>query len=157
MSVKDLNKLKDILKSVKKFAVLGVGNPLMGDDSVGSFIAENLKDKIDAPVFVGEDVPENYLYDIIREEPEILLVIDAVDFGGKAGEARLIDLEDITPRFLSSHGMSLNIMASILKEKGCQIILLGIQPKKMAFGAEMSEEVMKSSEEILSLLRSWSG
>lgn len=153
---KELSQLKEVLEG-KKVAILGVGNPLMGDDGVGSWVAGELQGKVRAPVFVGEEVPENYLYDIISEEPEYLLVIDAVDFGGKAGEMRLVDLEELTPRFLSSHGMSLNIMASLLEEKGCKVILLGIQPQNLAFGADMSEEVKRSGEELLSLIRSWLG
>lgn len=152
----NISEFRELLHK-EKVVLMGVGNPLMGDDAVGSWIAEELKGKVNIPVFVGEDVPENYLYDIIAEEPRYLLVVDAVDFGGVAGEARLIDINELTPRFLSSHGMSLNIMASILEEKGCKVILLGIQPKNLAFGAEMSEEVKKSGEEILSLIRSWLG
>lgn len=151
---KSLAKLKDLLQN-ERVALLGVGNPLMGDDGVGCWIAEELRGKVKVRVFVGEDVPENYLYDIAKEEPRYLLVIDAVDFGGKPGEVRLVDVEEITPRFLSSHGMSLNIMASLLK--GCEVILLGIQPKVLAFGAQMSEEVRESGKEIISLLRSWLG
>lgn len=153
---KELSQLKKVLEG-KKVAILGVGNPLMGDDGVGSWVAGELQGKVRVPVFVGEEVPENYLYDIISEEPEYLLVIDAVDFGGKAGEMRLVDLEELTPRFLSSHGMSLNIMASLLEEKGCKVILLGIQPRNLAFGADMSEEVKRSGEELLSFIRSWLG
>jgi hydrogenase 3 maturation protease len=152
----ELSQLKDIFEK-EKVAILGVGNPLMADDGVGSWIAEELKGKVKCPVFVGEDVPENFLYDILEGEPKWLLVIDAVDFGGEAGEAKLINTEELTPRFLSSHGMSLNIMGTILKEKGCEMILLGIQPKNLTFGGEMSEEVKKSGEEIISLIRSWSG
>jgi Ni,Fe-hydrogenase maturation factor len=37
------------------------------------------------------------------------------------------------------------------------MILLGIQPKNLSFGGEMSEEVKRSGEEIISLIRSWSG
>ncbi len=151
-----LSQLKEIFQR-KKVAILGVGNPLMGDDGVGSWIAEGLRGKVKVPVFVGEEVPENYLYDILSQEPDYLLVIDAVDFGGEAGEARFVDMEEIVPRFLSSHGMSLNIMTSLLEGRGCKVILLGIQPKNLAFGMEMSEEVKRSSENILSLIRSWLG
>ncbi|MGB9607188.1 MAG: hydrogenase 3 maturation endopeptidase HyCI [bacterium] len=157
MVAKDnLAQLKDILGK-GKVVILGVGNPLMGDDGVGSWIAEELKGKVNLPVFVGEDVPENYLYDILAEEPSWVIVVDAVNFGGEAGEIRLINIDELTPRFLSSHGMSLNIMASILKEKGCEVILLGVQPKTLVFMEEMSEEVKRSGEEIISLIRSWSG
>lgn len=152
----NLCEVKELLRK-EKVVLLGVGNPMMGDDAVGSRVAEELKGKVNIPVFVGEDVPENYLYDIIAKEPSYLLVIDAVDFGGEAGEVRLINVKELTPRFLSSHGISLNIMASILEEKGCKVILLGIQPKNLSFGADISEEVKRSGEEVLSLIRSWLG
>lgn len=153
---KSLPKLKELLQK-EKVALLGVGNPLRGDDAVGSWIAEELKGKVKLPVFVGEDVPENYLYEIIAAGVNCLLLIDAVDFGGEAGEVRLIDTEELTPRFISTHGISLNIMASLLKGNGCDVMLLGIQPKEMAFAREMSEEVKRSAEEIISLFRSWLG
>ena len=58
----------------------GVGQPLRGDDGAGVFVASRLarRPPEGLRVRVCETVPDNYLALLLRNPPELLLVVDAV-------------------------------------------------------------------------------
>lgn len=156
--VNDLvKKIEEMVNSKERIVLLGIGNPLRGDDGVGAWISEQLKGKVRVPVFNGEEVPENVLFPILEENPSLVIAIDAVDFGGMPGEARLISPEEVTPSFMSSHHLSLNVLSTLLEEKNCRMVILGIQPKRIEWSEEMSDEVKKEAERIISLFSSLLG
>jgi len=59
--------------------VLGIGNPLRGDDAVGLRIIQNLMGKVpdDVLLLECEMVPENYLSKIEQFKPTHVLMVDA--------------------------------------------------------------------------------
>lgn len=86
-----LLRLKSHLKG--KVLILGIGNTLRSDDGLGSILANRLKDKVPFKVIDAGTTPENYLEKIVKEKPESMIIIDAVDFGGVPGEFRLLQAE----------------------------------------------------------------
>lgn len=140
----------------KRTCIIGVGNRMRGDDGVGSVVAERLKGMAlpDTLVIDAEDVPENYT-DMIREvRPELVVFIDAADFGGNAGEWRMVDMhslsDDVKPA--STHTLSLKLLASLLESEGIKTALLAIQPKRVGWGAPLSEEVKRAVHEVISFI-----
>jgi len=147
-----LTKLKDRLQG--KVSIVGIGNRLRNDDGVGPEIINRLKNPLPRLLLfdVGE-VPENYLGKIVKQRPDTIVLIDAVDFGSSPGTIKIIEKDDIRDESLSTHNASLNLVAKYLqKETSADVFLLGIQPKTTEFGREISQPVREGLEKIVRML-----
>lgn len=146
-----LDHLKLHLKG--KVVILGIGNTLRSDDGAGSLLADRIKDKVAYIVYDSAVSPENYLGKIIKDNPQTIVIIDAVDFGGKPGEFRMVEAEDIqTVNLFSTHNASISLTINYLQDHlKTDIIMLIIQPKSIVFGGSLSREV----EETLDKLEDW--
>lgn len=148
----DLDALTHLRLHLKgRVLILGVGNTLRSDDGVGSILAQRIIGRVPHIVYDSSASPENYLGKIIKDRPEVILLIDAVDFGGEAGELRVFEGEDIqTVNFFSTHDASISLAISYLKNslKTVDIIILAIQPKILAFGDRLSPEINKALEKL---------
>ncbi len=139
------------IRGCKRLAILGVGNPLRGDDAIGVEIIKKLSDKVPEWIrlFNCEMVPENYLSEIEVYQPTHVLFIDAADFKAKPGEAKLILPEKIDEIAISTHIIPFSILAWIIRERiRSKIILLGVQPYQTEFNDTLSPALQKASEEI---------
>lgn len=145
----------DILRSrlKGKVIVLGIGNTLRSDDGCGSIIANRIKGRVAFTVFDAGTTPENYLDKIIREKPDTVVIIDAVDFGGSAGEFKILDDKQIqTANLFSTHNASISMAINYLKNSlPVDIIILIIQPKNINFGDRLSPELSSALEKLESL------
>jgi hydrogenase 3 maturation protease len=123
-----------------------MGNMMCRDDAVGSILATRLQGKVPFRVFDAGPSPENYLGKIIREKPDNVIVIDAVDFGGEPGDCRVLEGNDIkTENLFSTHNASISLTTNYLQNNlTTDIIILAIQPKSVAFGEDLSPEVSKA-------------
>ena len=126
-----------------KIIILGIGNTLRSDDAAGSVLASRLQGKIPFTVYDTGANPENYLEKIVKERPDNLVIIDAADFGGKPGEFRVLEAEDLkTVNLFSTHNTSVELLTNYLQSQiKVDIIILIIQPKSIAFGDQLSPEV----------------
>jgi hydrogenase 3 maturation protease len=148
-----LEHLKEYLKG--KTVILGVGNRLRSDDGIGSLLAERIKDKTPCIVYDAGASPENYLGKIIKDKPDNIIIIDAVDFGAKPGELNIIEGKDVeTVNLFSTHNASIALTINYLQSNiKTDIIILAIQPKDISFGDSLSPEIVKA----LDKLESWFG
>jgi len=140
----------------RRLAVLGIGNPIRGDDAVGMEILKALRRKVPENVrlFECEMVPENFLSEIEMFNPSHVLMIDAAHFEAEAGEARLIPPEKIPGTALSTHAMPLSLFAEILRENlKVKVVLLGVQPEKVEFGEDLTPRLREASKEIAGIVR----
>lgn len=151
MEMDILDNLRDIL--VGKAVILGIGNPLRGDDAFGSLFAEKIIGKTSLTVLNGGSSPENVLGKIIQENPDTILFVDAVDFEGKSGEIKIFNSKEIkTSNLFCTHNLSPRLAFDFLKENiQAQIYLLAVQPKSINLGDKVSAEI----EEKLNLLVNW--
>ena len=127
-----------------------IGNTEGGDDAVGPYVAEKLKD-----IFTVIDcgtVPENYTSVVKRENPDNLIIIDAVDMGLSPGEIRMVPKEKIGVMHISTHGIPIPILINYLEKYVKNIIFIGIQPKKMS--GSMTFNVEKSADKLIDMIRS---
>ena len=87
--------------------------------------------------------PENYLGKIIQEKSDTVVIIDAVDFGGKPGEFKILGAEDLkTVNLFATHNASISLTINYLQNNlKVDIIILIIQPKSIALGDKLSQEV----------------
>jgi hydrogenase 3 maturation protease len=133
-----------------KVVILGIGNTLQSDDAAGSLLASRLKDNLPCIVYDAGTNPENYLGKIIQHAPDNIVIIDAVDFAGQPGELRWFEPEELkSVNLYSTHNASLSLTINYLQNNlAADIIILGIQPKKIAFGEALSPEVEKTVRDL---------
>ncbi|MFC1560124.1 hydrogenase maturation peptidase HycI [Candidatus Margulisiibacteriota bacterium] len=150
--VSDLrSKLKSLING--KVAVLGIGNTLKNDDGIGALIARSLNGRVNAKVIDCGETPENYTGVIRKEGPDTVLLIDAVDFKGEAGDIRLIENSKINNLGLTTHNMPLTLFIGLIEnEIKAKVVILGVQPKSTAFGENISSELLSSKMKIENIL-----
>ena len=136
-----------------RVCLLGVGNRYWRDDGVGSLIAEALQPCQGIDVIDAGFIPENHLETVARMNPDIILMIDATDFGGIPGQVRLLDADKVTYSGLSTHAGSLRMLAEYLQARTqAPIALLAIQPADTSAGDGLSEEVTRTYKSLLKIL-----
>ncbi|MBI4707485.1 MAG: hydrogenase 3 maturation endopeptidase HyCI [Candidatus Omnitrophica bacterium] len=129
-----------------KVLILGIGNTLKNDDAAGSILASRLKEKLSCLVYDVGASPENYLGKIIKDKPNTIVIVDAVDFGAKPGESAVIEASDIkTTNLFSTHNASISLTINyLLNHFEANIMLLAIQPKDIGFGDKLSPEITET-------------
>jgi hydrogenase maturation protease len=132
-----------------KVLVLGIGNVLMGDDGVGVRVVEELGRRFRFPEWVelldgGTSGIE--LLSHIRDR-DCLVIIDAIKSGFPPGTVVRVEGEDVPAKFMtriSPHQLGLSDLlaaASLTGDLPGNMVLFGIEPKRVALGFELSDEV----------------
>jgi len=132
--------------------LMGVGNTLKGDDGIGCYIAKNFKEKNWLSFDCGT-APENFTSVIRKNKPEILVIVDAADMDINEGGLRVVPEEKIENIGISTHNMPLSFLINYLKDSARKIIFIGVQPKIIRDSDEISEELRKSAEHLMEILR----
>ncbi len=127
------------------FVILCIGNKYGGDDGIGPYIANKLKNKENDSFSVIDcgTNPENYTSTIKRLNPKNLILIDAVEMYLRPGEIRIIEKEKIGVMHISTHNIPISLLINYLEKYVKKIFFIGIQPKRMS--GKLSEEAKKSS------------
>jgi len=132
-----------------KVVTVGMGNALKGDDGAGCALVRKIRGKTNALCIDAGSAPENYLGKIIKEKPDTVLFVDAADIGKSPGNCAFLKKEEILKTGFTTHDMNAGMLIEYLeKETKADIYLLGIQPRSVAFGEGLSEEVKKAIDEI---------
>lgn len=141
--------------------VLGVGNAMKGDDGAGPHVAALLSarpvaaDSSHTSMVQSIDcgtTPENYTAVVRRLHPDILVIVDAAEMGLQAGECRIIPPDRAGALGLSTHSMPLSLFVSYVRDLASRIVLVGVQPRSMAFGEGLSPEVRAACESLADVL-----
>jgi len=134
--------------------ILGIGNPLKGDDGVGPFVCQQLQhSKIGAEIIDAGTVPENYIQVIVKKAPAVLLVIDAVDFGAEAGAIEVFKPEQLSSYAISTHALSPRLFVDMLSQQiKVEVYFIGIQPAQTHLGQSVSPQVKKSVQRLSRIL-----
>jgi len=134
------NPFKSIING--KTVFLGIGNILRGDDGFGPILVEKLKGRINAVCINAENTPENYIGKIVKENPDTIIIIDAVHINLEPGQFEIINPLHLLNTGFSTHDISLVKLIKYLKlEINSKIYLLGIQPGSLRLGDGLSENV----------------
>jgi hydrogenase 3 maturation protease len=136
-----------------RVCLLGIGNRFWHDDGVGSYLAEALESCQGFDVIDAGFIPENHLETVVSKNPKIILMVDATDFGGRPGQARLLYPDKVAYSGLSTHAGSLQMLAEYLQARTqAPIALLAIQPADISAGEGLSEEVTRTFKSLLKIL-----
>jgi len=141
-----------------RVVVLGVGNELLKDDGIGVHVARELSKRTFAfPVEIIEagTVPDCWQgYEPISK----LVVIDAVHGGCEPGAIYKFSPEDVefeTSLNTSIHQISLVDSLKLSKIEGCSpenVVLIGVEPKEIAWGTELSEELRGRIADVVDII-----
>ncbi|MFA5976330.1 MAG: hydrogenase 3 maturation endopeptidase HyCI [Elusimicrobiota bacterium] len=128
-----------------KVVLLGIGNILRGDDGFGPYLMARLEGRVGAICIDAGTAPENYLGRISRENPDTVLLADAVHLDLSPGHYALLKKEDIVRSGLTTHTLSPHLFMECLQSRTtATIYLLGVQPQTTAFCEELSEPMQKA-------------
>jgi hydrogenase 3 maturation protease len=139
-----------------KVAVMGVGNTMRCDDGFGQLLVDSLQ-SAGLPervrLFPCEMVPENFVGPVTRFQPETVLMIDTAELGERPGGTRLINFRDIADCGMTTHNVSLRLLANMLESAtNAEVMLLAVQPEKTGFGTELSPTLLRTLDCLSELL-----
>lgn len=137
--------------------LVGVGNPLQGDDGFGVELAESLRRLWSGSphaVLVAGDVPESYVVPVADGPWRRVLLLDAVEAPLPAGTVIVGPAQEIladrgSP---STHNQSLMLCCEFWVRAGKDVGLLGVVPACLTMGRPLSEPVRASLEQLLAWL-----
>jgi hydrogenase 3 maturation protease len=147
------------IRGGSKIAFLGIGSPLRADDSVGLYIVNEMMSRLvpypgqEFRFCLGESAPENFSGEIRSFGTTHLVIIDAADMGTTPGTMRLIAQDQIGGTSFSTHMLPLKMLTDYLvMTTGCQVFVVGVQPRSLAFGQLISEPVKEAADKFLDQL-----
>lgn len=150
-----------------KTAVMGIGNLLMTDEGIGVHIINKLKEEYTFPGSVSLIDGGTMGLDLLPffEGNDRVLIIDAVNFRKEPGTIEIIEGDKVPALFnskLSAHQIGLPDMlfaAKLMDISPPEICLIGIQPKSIETGAELTDEISSRVDflvdKILQQLNEW--
>ncbi len=146
--------------------VLGIGNPLLGDDGLGVQVVRKLRtlDSLPPAELLDGGTAGLYLLPHLEGRSHIL-VVDAVDFGGTPGQIVRLRPSQVPAQVamkLSEHQVTFQEVLALMGLMGVEpreLLLLGVQPRSTHWGDPLSPEVQAAipqvMEEIGSQLARW--
>lgn len=136
-----------------KVVILGIGSTLRGDDAAGPLVCERLSGRVPARVIDAGAVPENYIGPILEASPDVLFIVDAVDFGGRPGQIRVCAPDEIHGFTFSTHALSLHLSIDLIRrEKDVEVCVIGVQAGRTKFGDCLSPAMGKAVETLADTL-----
>jgi hydrogenase maturation protease len=145
---------------VRQVLILGLGNPLLGDDGIGVRIIEEVKG-LALPDGVTAIEGGTAGLDLIRlmEGYQRVIVVDAADLGHPPGDVVRFTPSDV--RFhtadapLSPHQIGLGevlALAEALQVAPAELVIIGIQPSRIEAGLGLSPEVEGAIHKIIEII-----
>jgi hydrogenase 3 maturation protease len=137
--------------------VLGIGNPLGGDDAAGLSVIQMLKQRqhktktalcAEITIIDAGTTPDSYTSVIRRRQPDLLILVDAADMGLPPGAVRIIPPRKIRSLSFSTHLMPLSTFISYVEEFCRKVLLVGVQPEQTETGAPISKVVRRSATKL---------
>lgn len=145
--IEKLNQLINENNKIKLFA--GVGNVLKRDDGIGVYISNRIKESKSVQKLTVEVSIENYIGKINSLNPDVLILVDCMDFNKQPGYVEILPVEQVKDFTFNTHNISLKRVSDLFN---MPVYILGIQPKRIDFGEEISEIVKKTAQNILEII-----
>ncbi|HLG98384.1 MAG TPA: hydrogenase maturation protease [Bryobacteraceae bacterium] len=134
--------------------LLAIGNPLMADDGAGQEILSRLESAADewgSEVELLDGGTQGLALLGKFEQRKAVVFLDAVRLGGEAGAVHVLTGEELIqmgrrPATSAHEGSAPDILRALqlLGDTPEQIVLVGIEPKKIETGIGLSPEVLGS-------------
>ncbi|NYZ79969.1 hydrogenase maturation protease [Candidatus Micrarchaeota archaeon] len=122
--------------------VIGLGNPLKRDDDIGNIIANRL---VGFNAVSAETTPESFISEMKKHN--VVVFVDAVEFGGQPGDVKFFRLIDLKEMPLSTHSIPIETLREIMPRK--KMFVIGVQPEDVDYGAGLTDELKKELDGII--------
>lgn len=126
----------------------------MGDDGVGPAVARELAKQGYEVVTCGSDLSP-VLTRI--ENVDLLIVVDAVDWGAKPGSVFVAKLDEVNEVYTRcSHRLGVTSMLKVMMKvfkKPVNVYLVGVQPERVEPVAELTPKVKLAVDEVVARVR----
>ena len=143
-----------------RVAVVGIGNVLLKDEGVGVHVARALHeavgtDRADIDIIDGGTSPDVLL---LVEGVHKLILVDAVKGGGAPGSIYRFHPDDIVSEekyVISAHQIGLLDSLRMLEYSGSKpdsIVIIGIEPKEIDWGLDLSTELNEKLPQIVKMV-----
>lgn len=140
---------------MKKVLVLGIGNRLMMDDGIGVYIVEELsKRKQDNnTLYVVGETDVNFCMQCMEGMLSVI-IIDAAYFGNDPGSIYTIPVNKVLQGSLNMFSQHEFDLLRQLKTKGKAVegMFIGIEPKEIAYGLQLSDALKDKFEDIINIV-----
>jgi len=150
----------DSSDEVRHVLILGLGNPLLGDEGIGVRVAEELQGlELPDGVTVVEGGTAGLGLIGLMEGYQKVIIVDAADMGHPPGcvvrftplEAQLKTVE--APLSLHQIGLGEALtLAEALEVAPAERIIIGVQPSQVEMGAGLSPEVERAIPKIIRII-----
>ncbi len=162
---------QETLRTDKKIIFMGMGNDIMGDDQVGTYIVNVLKRRVNHPpegwMFLDVNVvPDNYMGKIIHFAPDVLVIFDAYrkpffeekstesDASSNPSSPRIILLDslEVLPDGFTTHDISLENYVRFIEfhcQKRIDVQFWGIRGENFEFGNEQMTMAVKNAADMI--------
>ncbi len=145
------SELADQLQKIisgKRWLILGVGNSLLGDDGVGSILAKELEAELGREkVRDGGVAPENFLSWVEKFHPDVLIIIDSMEFNKSPGSIGIFSFKELSWGNISTHSLPLSLLWEYLYQRGVKEgYIIGIQPGELKKAGELSPAVEEAKQ-----------
>lgn len=139
--------------------VLGIGNLLLQDEGIGVHLVQKLADELDrSDVDVIDGGTDPDIVSCVGDNVERLIIIDAANAGDQPGTIYRFDIGDLESdqsSVVSLHQIgivdSINMM-SLLGKRPKSVTVIGIEPKSIDFGLELSHELSERLPKIIEIV-----
>ena len=156
---------EDSADKIGRVLVLGLGNLLLKDEGVGCHIAAELQ-KRDLPAKVEVIDGGTAGLDVLLSQGGLdkLVVVDAIRFGKKAGTIYKLSFRDKekdklgrvfgpdSSSRISLHQLGLIDALAAAEKLNClpkEIVIIGVEPKEISHGLELTDQVKQKIPEIV--------
>ncbi len=136
--------------------ILGIGNPLMGDDAAGVLVAQQLQLRQGLNVDVIDGGTEGIGLIPVMEQYLRVLVVDAVPMGLAPGTIRRFTWADVrlvrSGENLSLHQSDFTEALLLAEALGClpaEVIIYGVQPQQIEWDTPISVPVEQALETLI--------
>lgn len=126
---------------------------MKGDDGAGPELVRLLDGRTGAACIDAGVAPENHLERIVALRPDVVLLVDVMDFGARPGSTILVAGSEGGGGGLSSHAVPLSTLSEYIEARlGRPPLILGIQPASFAQGASLSATVSRTVRRLAEML-----
>ena len=133
--------------------LVGIGNLWRGDDAFGPLLIRRLSGRVPWGLWDAGETPESDIGRVAAYEPARVLLLDATRSNVTAGRVGFFRTGSIPRQGVSTHAVSLRVFAELLAGRaGCQVALLGVEPRNTGFSAPLSLEVQRSLDRVAEVL-----
>jgi hydrogenase maturation protease len=141
--------------------ILGVGNPLLGDDAVGVLAVQWLQARDDLPpgVAVIDGGTEGIGLIPVWERYRRVILVDAIPMDQPPGTVRRFTWDAVRPRG-AEHPLSLHqsdltgalVLAEALGSLPAELVIYGVQPQHMEWDQPLSAAVERALPDLVEAL-----